>query len=109
MRDLAETARLNDPTRLVAAACLINHAKLKIEDRLVDHLDVIGINEYYGWYDENFDDLYAIGKNSDPDRPVVISETGRMAITRLKARLKACSAKSIWRMFIGGRSIRCKN
>ncbi|MCD1588510.1 glycoside hydrolase family 2 [Halomonas sp. IOP_14] len=76
MRDLAETARLYDPTRLVAAACLINHAKLKIEDRLVDHLDVIGINEYYGWYDENFDDLYAIGKNSDPDRPVIISETG---------------------------------
>lgn len=76
MKGLAETARTTDPTRLVAAACLINHAKLKIEDRLVKHLDVIGINEYYGWYDENFDDLYRIGENSDPDRPVVISETG---------------------------------
>lgn len=76
MQGLAETARIIDPTRLVAAACLVNHTKLKIEDRLVEHLDVIGINEYYGWYDENFDDLYTIGKNSDPDRPVIISETG---------------------------------
>lgn len=76
MTGLAATARANDPTRLVAAACLINHHKLKIEDRLVQHLDIIGINEYYGWYDENFDDLYTIGKNSNPDRPVVISETG---------------------------------
>lgn len=76
MRGLADSARANDSTRLVAAACLINHAKLKIEDRLVEYLDVIGINEYYGWYDQDFDDLYAIGRNSDPDRPVVISETG---------------------------------
>ncbi|MCE8019486.1 glycoside hydrolase family 2 [Halomonas sp. MCCC 1A11036] len=76
MRKLTETARLHDPTRLVAAACLINHAKLKIEDRLAEHLDVIGINEYYGWYDENIEDLRTIGENSNPDRPVVISETG---------------------------------
>ncbi|WOI56564.1 glycoside hydrolase family 2 protein [Palleronia sp. LCG004] len=76
MRDLAETARSEDPTRLVAAACLVNHRKLRIEDRLAAHIDVIGINEYYGWYDEDFDELGVIGRNSAPDRPVVISETG---------------------------------
>ena len=76
MQDLAATARAEDPTRLIAAACLINHAKLKIEDRLAGALDIIGINEYYGWYDENFDELAIIGRNSAPDRPVVISETG---------------------------------
>ncbi|WP_116133978.1 glycoside hydrolase family 2 protein [Tropicimonas sp. IMCC34043] len=76
MRGLADLARAEDPTRLIAAACLINHQKLKIEDRLAAHLDVIGINEYYGWYEEDFDDLEAIGRNSAPDRPVVISETG---------------------------------
>lgn len=76
MRGLVDLARQEDPTRLVAAACLINHQKLKIEDRLAAHLDVIGINEYYGWYEENFEDLDAIGRNSAPDRPVVISETG---------------------------------
>ena len=76
MSDLADLARDMDPTRLIAAACLINHQTLRIEDRLAQHLDIIGINEYYGWYDEDFDDLERIGRNSRPDRPVVISETG---------------------------------
>ncbi|MEO1112492.1 MAG: glycoside hydrolase family 2 TIM barrel-domain containing protein [Pseudomonadota bacterium] len=76
MRGLAETARKLDPTRLTSAACLVNHAANRIEDRLTDHIDIIGLNEYYGWYEENFDDLAAIGRNSDPGKPVVISETG---------------------------------
>lgn len=76
MKDLAETAKRLDPTRLTSAACLVNHAQNRIEDRLADHIDVIGLNEYYGWYEEDFEDLTAIGENSDPNRPVVISETG---------------------------------
>lgn len=76
MRRLADTARAEDPTRLIAAACLVNHARLRIEDRLAQHIDVIGLNEYYGWYDEDFDELRVIGENSDPDRPVIVSETG---------------------------------
>lgn len=76
MRGLGETAKAYDPTRLTSAACLVNHAKTCIEDRLADHIDVIGINEYYGWYEENFEDLAAIGRNSNPGKPVVISETG---------------------------------
>ncbi|MBO9456979.1 glycoside hydrolase family 2 [Paracoccus sp. R12_1] len=76
MSDLAALARQMDPTRLIAAACLVNHTTLRIEDRLAAHLDIIGINEYYGWYDKDFEDLETIGRNSDPDRPVVISETG---------------------------------
>lgn len=76
MRALADAARRADDTRLIAAACLINHTRNRIEDRLAEYLDVIGINEYYGWYDENITDLIEIGRNSVPDRPVVISETG---------------------------------
>ena len=76
MRGLADLAKAEDPTRLTSAACLVNHTKLKIEDRLAEHIDVIGLNEYYGWYEENFDELNEIGRNSAPDRPVVISETG---------------------------------
>jgi len=76
MKSLAETCKTLDPTRLTSAACLVNHAQNRIEDRLAEHIDIIGLNEYYGWYEENFDDLAAIGENSDPDRPVVISETG---------------------------------
>jgi beta-glucuronidase len=76
MRGLAETAKRVDPTRLTSAACLVNHARKCIEDRLAAHIDVIGLNEYYGWYEENFEDLGEIGRNSRPDKPVIISETG---------------------------------
>ncbi len=76
MSRLARTAKAADPTRLVSAACLVNEAKLKIEDRLADSLDVIGLNEYYGWYRPNIEDLIALGKNSNPQKPVVITETG---------------------------------
>jgi beta-glucuronidase len=73
---LVETARREDGTRLITAACLINHDEKRIEDRLADCLDVIGINEYYGWYEKNIADLAAIGRNHAPDKPIVISETG---------------------------------
>lgn len=76
MTDLVDTARRADPTRLITAACLVNHARLEIEDRLASRIDVIGLNEYYGWYEEDFGDLVRIGENSRPDRPVIISETG---------------------------------
>ncbi|MBN9672597.1 glycoside hydrolase family 2 protein [Roseibium aggregatum] len=76
MKRLADTCKSLDPTRLTSAACLVNHAQNRIEDRLAAHIDVIGLNEYYGWYEEDFEDLAAIGRNSEPDRPVVISETG---------------------------------
>ncbi|MFC0228376.1 glycoside hydrolase family 2 protein [Serratia aquatilis] len=76
MTTLVEAARQADPSRLISAACLVNHAKMKIEDRLADHLDIIGLNEYYGWYEENFDDLIVLGENSSPTKPVVITETG---------------------------------
>jgi beta-glucuronidase len=76
MSRLAQKARALDGTRPVSAACLINHVKLKIEDRLADALDIIGINEYYGWYDPDFSKLPAILANSRPEKPVVICEFG---------------------------------
>jgi beta-glucuronidase len=80
MSGLAETARAADPTRLVAAACLINREAFRIEDRLAAHLDVIGLNEYFGWYEPGFEGLERLIANSSPDRPVVISETGADAV-----------------------------
>jgi beta-glucuronidase len=76
MSGLVKKARELDPTRLVSAACLINHIDLKIEDRLAEVLDVIGINEYYGWYDPDFSKLPKILANSAPGKPVVITEFG---------------------------------
>jgi beta-glucuronidase len=76
MSRLAKTAKQFDPSRLVSAACLVNHEKLRIEDRLTAALDVIGVNEYYGWYDPDYQKLIQLGKNSNPDKPVIITETG---------------------------------
>lgn len=80
MSRLAETARQADPTRLVSAACLINRRTFAIEDRLVRHLDIIGVNEYFGWYEPDFAGLERLLANSQPDRPVVISEVGADAL-----------------------------
>ncbi len=80
MRTLAEAARAADPTRLVGAACLVNRERFRIEDRLAQHLDVIGLNEYFGWYEPDFDGLRRLLKNSDPGKPVIISETGADAL-----------------------------
>ncbi|SDQ72422.1 glycoside hydrolase family 2 TIM barrel-domain containing protein [Pseudovibrio sp. Tun.PSC04-5.I4] len=76
MKSLIDTAHEMDPTRLTSAACLVNHAKNRIEDRLIQYINIVGINEYYGWYEENFEDLIDFLDNSDPGKPVVISETG---------------------------------
>jgi beta-glucuronidase len=76
MSGLAKKAKEMDETRMVSAACLINHEKFKIEDRLTEFLDVIGVNEYYGWYDPDFGKLSRILSNSLPDKPVIITEFG---------------------------------
>ncbi len=80
MGRLARTAKQTDPSRLTSAACLVNHHKLAIEDRLAQHLDVIGLNEYYGWYDPDFNKLGQLIHNSHPDKPVIISEVGAGAL-----------------------------
>ena len=76
MSSLAKKAKELDNSRLVSAACLIKHDKLIIEDRLEEFLDVIGINEYYGWYDPDFNKLPKVLNNSNPDKPVLVCEFG---------------------------------
>jgi beta-glucuronidase len=76
MSRLAGKAKAEDKSRLITAACLVNHAKNKIEDRLIKFLDIIGLNEYYGWYKTRFDDLIDLGENSKPEKPVLITEFG---------------------------------
>lgn len=81
MGDLADFARRYDPTRSVSAACLVNFAKNAIEDRLEQHLDIIGLNEYCGWYAADFRTLPALFENSDPKKPVIITEFGADAMS----------------------------
>lgn len=84
MAGLAAATRAADPTRLVGAACLIDREAFRIEDRLAAHLDVIGLNEYFGWYEPDFEGLRRLIANSSPDRPVIVSETGADAVAGLR-------------------------
>ncbi len=82
MSGLAECARKEDETRLVSAACLVDGAKNMIADRLIDYLDVIGINEYCGWYTPDFEKLPELMANSNPTKPVIITEFGADALPK---------------------------
>ena len=83
MKRLADFAHRNDKSRLVSAACLVSFSKLAIADRLAKYLDVIGINEYMGWYSPDFGLLPRLFENSHPDKPVIITEFGADALPGL--------------------------
>jgi beta-glucuronidase len=83
---LAKHARALDDTRLLTAALehdYVNDSTVMIDDPFGAHLDVIGINEYIGWYDGlpkkadgmNWEVLY--------DKPVIVSEFGAGAVQGL--------------------------
>lgn len=81
MSRLAACAREHGGNRLVSAACLVDSQENVIADRLADCLDVIGINEYCGWYTPDFDVLPQLLENSHPDKPVIITEFGADALS----------------------------
>lgn len=82
MSGLAKLAKELDHTRLVSAACMLDHINHIIDDRLAQYLDVIGANQYYGWYQTDFNNLIKLFENSRPTKPVVITEFGADAKPR---------------------------
>ncbi len=80
MKGLASLARSLDGSRLIGAACLIDVETCRIRDRLMEELDVVGINEYYGWYLKDFGMLKRIMDGYETEKPVVITETGADAV-----------------------------
>ena len=84
MSSLAECAHSIDSTRMVSAACLVNFSKNKIEDRLEEYLDIIGLNEYCGWYTAEWSMLPELFENSNPKKPVIITEFGADAYAGLR-------------------------
>jgi beta-glucuronidase len=83
---LAERARELDPTRLITAA-LEHHpadeTTLMIDDPLGRELDVIGCNEYIGWYDGLPDKCDRMTWKTIYDKPLVMSEFGGSAAAGL--------------------------
>ena len=84
MSSLAKTAKEIDNTRLTSAACIVNPKKVKIDDRLASKLDIIGVNEYYGWFDEDVNKLTLLFENSKVTKPLIISEFGSGALYGFK-------------------------
>jgi beta-glucuronidase len=84
LKKLAAEARELDATRLVTAA--MNTAKRKgpytrlLSDPLGEVLDVLGVNEYIGWYEGRPDDASHTQWQSDYEKPVIFSEFGAGAL-----------------------------
>ena len=87
LRRLVDDAHLADPTRLVTAA-LEHHyapgtdgggagaATVIVDDPLGAALDVIGLNEYVGWYDGLPEKCDRLTWRSAYEKPLVVSELG---------------------------------
>lgn len=74
----ASHARSLDPTRLITAALLVRtegHTKI-VDDPLGQTLDVIGINEYIGWYEGHPDLADTTQWKIDFQKPLIVSEFG---------------------------------
>lgn len=83
MSGLVDFAHKYDKTRMVSAACLVDGVTKSIKDRLAEKLDIIGVNEYIGWYSPNFEELSELLYNSNPKKPVIITEFGADATAGL--------------------------
>ena len=75
---LASRARSLDPTRLITAALLVRaHGNTKIiDDPLGQALDVIGFNEYVGWYEGRPESADNIEWQISYQKPLIVSEFG---------------------------------
>jgi beta-glucuronidase len=81
LTDLANEARRLDPTRPITSALIGPRAKgyeMTQDDPLADALDVVGQNEYIGWYEMHPEDADKI-KWTLPNKPILISEFGAEA------------------------------
>ena len=75
---LAGRARSLDSTRLITAALLVRadgHTKI-VDDPLGKALDVIGVNEYIGWYEARPETADITQWNIAFDKPLIVSEFG---------------------------------
>jgi beta-glucuronidase len=84
LRKLIDTAHTEDPSRPVTAALLVttlpaaaDGTRIKVlDDPLGEYLDVLGCNEYIGWY-EGTPDLASRTKwQSKYNKPLIMSEFG---------------------------------
>jgi beta-glucuronidase len=86
LRELIRDAHTTDPTRLVSAALQSqetmegNRFLIHINDPIANDLDVMGNNEYIGWYVRRPEDADSTDWTSNYDKPLIMSEFGGDAL-----------------------------
>jgi|SRR5579862_1042560 len=86
LRQLIHDAHTADPTRLVSAALQAEESsengrfKIQINDPIASDLDVLGNNEYIGWYVHRPEDADVTDWISKYDKPLIMSEFGGDAL-----------------------------
>jgi beta-glucuronidase len=80
---LAREVKSLDPTRLVTAAfnnVSYHDGKMELKDSVMKYVDVIGVNEYMGWYTNWPVDPTKVEWLSKFNKPMIISEFGGEAV-----------------------------
>jgi beta-glucuronidase len=86
LSQLIQQAHSSDPTRLVSAALQEDEVSdggqlsIHLNDPIASELDVMGGNEYIGWYAHSIADLDATDWSSKYDKPMILSEFGADAL-----------------------------
>jgi beta-glucuronidase len=86
LRQLIAQAHSTDPTRLVSAALQANESitgkqiTIILNDPIAADLDVLGNNEYIGWYTRTPEEADSIDWASPYDKPLIMSEFGGDAL-----------------------------
>jgi beta-glucuronidase len=78
LRKLLEQARAEDPTRLLTSA-VVTSFKDKVatlDDPLGQYLDVLGYNEYLGWYSAPPEEIAGYTWKNPMGKPLIMSEFG---------------------------------
>jgi beta-glucuronidase len=77
---MADYARSLDSTRLISSASdkatRVDPQHMALNDPLGEYLDVLGLNEYVGWYFAKKEDADQIQWSFKYDKPVIITEFG---------------------------------
>src|SRR6267142_2232113 len=83
LKGLVDHARSLDPTRLLTAANERRYADPNtqvVDDPLGEYLDVLGCNEYVGWYDGLPEKAERLTWKTTQNKPLIISEFGGDAL-----------------------------
>ncbi|HZR56839.1 MAG TPA: glycoside hydrolase family 2 TIM barrel-domain containing protein [Terriglobales bacterium] len=88
LRSMVQTARKLDSTRLISAALQIHKhegATRVLDDPLGADLDVLGCNEYIGWYEGSIEDIDSAAWQTPYNKPLIMSEFGGGALSGFHA------------------------